>query len=120
MAEVEQERAHLLSEADIQRILADLQSPDEQIRAKAVVEVCPCRVPWEVFRRLRKAVKPLQEDPSLIVRAHARHVEQDAREIESVEALAEQLSYDDDREHGTRQREPRAKRRERRTNSGTP
>jgi hypothetical protein len=97
LAEVEKERSQPMSQADIDQILADMQSPDEHIRAKAVRQICPCRMPWDVFGRLRKAAKRLQKDPSPLVRANARHVEEDARQIESLEALCEWLEEDNER-----------------------
>ena len=48
-------------------------------------------MPWEVFDRLRKAAKPLQKDPSPLVRADALHIEEDAREVASLESLSERL-----------------------------
>jgi hypothetical protein len=89
MAEVESRRASGFSEDVVQHLLADMQSADEQTRARAVRELCPCRMPWEVFDRLRSAAKRLQRDPSPLVRAEARHIEQDAREVASTEARAE-------------------------------
>src|SRR5207249_8345901 len=77
------------SEADVQRLLADMKSPNEMTRAVAVREICPCRMPWEVFDRLRRAAKPLQKDPSPVVRANALHIEQDAREVASMESMSE-------------------------------
>jgi hypothetical protein len=94
LAEVEKERSQPINQADIEQILADMQSPYEHIRAKAVRQICPCRMPWDVFSRLRKAAKRLQKDPSSLVRANARHVEEDARQIESLEALYEWLEED--------------------------
>jgi hypothetical protein len=97
LAEVERRRSQPLGEASIERILADLQSEDEATRANAVRQLCPCRMPWELFDRLRKAAKPLQKDPSPLVRANALHIEEDAREVASLEALSERLQ---EREEG--------------------
>ena len=91
LANVERRRSRPVSAADIERILIDMQSVDEVTRANAVREICPCRMPWEVFDRLRRAAKPLQKDPSPLVRANARHIEEDAREVASMEALSEKL-----------------------------
>ena len=88
-AEVERRRTRPFSEADVQRIMEDMQSPDEMTRVRAVREICPCRMPWEVFDRLRSAAKRLQKDPSALVRANARHIEEDARHVASVEAAKE-------------------------------
>jgi hypothetical protein len=98
LAHVEAQRAHPASAADLARLLAELQSPDERVRARAVRQVCPCRLPWEVFRRVRKAAQRLRHDPSALVRANARHVEEDAREIEALEALRERVAERAERE----------------------
>ena len=86
---VEKERAQAHSEAEVESIFARLQSDDECIRAGAVQQICPCRTPVEVFRRLRKAAKHLQQDPSPLVRANALHIEEDARKVESIESELE-------------------------------
>jgi hypothetical protein len=91
LAEVEKRRSRPIGAADIEHILANMQSEDEATRANAVRQICPCRMPWEVFDRLRKAAKPLQKDPSPPVRANALHIEEDAREVASLEALSERL-----------------------------
>ena len=41
--------------------------------------------------QVRKAAHRLQRDPSPLVRASARHVEEDARELTALDALREQL-----------------------------
>lgn len=64
-------------------------SEDGATRAAAVRRICPCRMPREVFDRLRRDAKRLQKDPSPLVRANARHVEQDAREVASTEGQYE-------------------------------
>jgi hypothetical protein len=91
LACVDQKRSHALG-ADVARLLADMQSPDGHVRARAVREVCPCRLPWEVFGQVRTAARRLQRDPSPLVRANAQHVEEDARELASLEALREWLA----------------------------
>jgi hypothetical protein len=92
LACVGQKRSHSASAVDVERLLTEMQSPDEHLRAAAVRQVCPCRMSWEVFGQLRKAVQRLQHDPSPLVRAHARHVEEDARELEALETLRERLA----------------------------
>ena len=87
----ERERLQCISEAEIERILTGMGSEDEVTRAKAVREICPCRMPWEVFTRLRKAAQRLQRDPSPLVAANARHIEEDAKRVASFEAQAEQI-----------------------------
>jgi hypothetical protein len=91
LAHVEKHRGRPFGEADAARILAELRSPDDVVRAKAVRQVCPCRVSWEVFDHLRKVVHHLQRDPSPLVRAHARHVEEDAKEVRALEVLWERV-----------------------------
>ena len=98
LAEVEKRRSRPVGEADVERILTDLQSEDEVTRANAVRQICPCRMPWEVFDRLRKAAKPLQKDPSPLVRANDLHIEEDAREVASLEALHERLQEREEEE----------------------
>jgi hypothetical protein len=95
LACVEAKRLRSPGAADIGRILAEMRSSDEQVRAQAVREVCPCRMPWETFGQVRQAAKRLQHDPSPLVRASALHVEEDAREIAALEALREWMA-----EHG--------------------
>jgi hypothetical protein len=101
LAEVERHRARPMAEADVERILTGMQSDDEITRANAVREICPCRMPWEVFDRLRKAARPLRKDPSPLVRANALHIEEDARHIASLEALSERLQEWEEREAET-------------------
>src|ERR1051326_380502 len=91
VTEVAKRRSRPVSEADIERILADMRSEDEVTRANAVRQICPCRMPWEVFDRWRRAAKRLRQDPSPLVRANALHIEQDAREVAACESLAERL-----------------------------
>jgi hypothetical protein len=45
LACVEHRRSNSPSAADVARILAEMQSPDEQRRAHAVEQICPCRIP---------------------------------------------------------------------------
>ncbi len=87
LACVEQKRSHPPSADALARLLAEMQSADEYVRAEAVRQVCPCRLPWEVFYQVRPAAKHLQHDPSPLVRAQAQHVEEDARELAALEAL---------------------------------
>ena len=101
LAEVARHRAQTVAEADVARILSGMQSADETTRANAVREICPCRMPWEVFNRLRKAARPLRQDPSPLVRANALHVEEDAGEIASLESLAERLQEWEEQEEET-------------------
>ncbi|MBW3623117.1 MAG: hypothetical protein KY468_06865 [Armatimonadetes bacterium] len=59
---------------DLDRILAGLQAPEETIRAKAVSQICPCRMGWEGYQQAMEVVAALQKDPSPLVRGAARHV----------------------------------------------
>lgn len=97
---VEERRGRPFTADDLQRILTELESPDELVRAKAVREACPCRVSWPVFQRLRKSVKRLQHDPSAVVRANAWHVEEDAREVLAFEGLRDRLGEGEDHREG--------------------
>ena len=45
LSNVERRRARPFSEADVQRLLADMHSPDETTRMRAVRDICPCRMP---------------------------------------------------------------------------
>jgi hypothetical protein len=113
---IEQRRARGFSEADVERLLAEMESPDERARARAVREICPCRMPWEVFDRLRQAAKRLQRDPSPIVRAEARHIELDAREVAGAEGFAERYQEYLDLEEERRAARHRSRQRGRRRN----
>jgi len=77
------------------------------VRARAVRQICPCRMPWSVFHRLRKAAKQLQQDPDPDVRANALHIEEDARMVASMEGEMERLhEFEDEEEerNGARKR----------------
>ena len=112
LACMEQRRAHAPTAADLARILTAMESPDEETRARAVREVCPCHMPWDGFRQLRTAAKRLQHDPSPLVRANAYHVEEDAREIAALEALHEQIAeHEEDGEEAGRWRARRGTKR---------
>ena len=71
-------------DADV--LLAQLRPADEEVQVKALHRVCPCGAGFVVFERFCAEVKRLQKDPSPAVRAAALHVEQDACEIEAIEA----------------------------------
>jgi hypothetical protein len=112
LACVDQKRLHPSSVADIPRLLSEMQSADEHARAQAVRQVCPCRLPWDVFAPLRKAAQRLQHDPSPLVRAQALHVAENAREIEALEALQTWLAeHDEGREEAAQWPQRRGKRR---------
>jgi hypothetical protein len=65
------------------RLLADLQSADEVVRAKAVGSLCPCRAGWEMFEQHMEIVDCLKKDPSQRVRTRALHIFEDAGEMQS-------------------------------------
>src|ERR1041384_3160393 len=65
-------------------LLADLQSPYELVRGKAVSSLCPCRSGWELFQQHVHIVSRLTKDSSPSVRAMALHVIQDAALIQSI------------------------------------
>jgi len=92
LARVEAARAHLPDATELAGLREAMRAPDERVRSEAVRRVCPCHVPWEVFFQVRKAAQRLQRDPSPLVRASARHVEEDAREVAALEALRERLT----------------------------
>ena len=69
---------------DSERLISELQSSDETIRAKAVRSFCPCHAGWEVFERHIGIVSQLEKDGSPAVRAHALHVIEDAIKMHSV------------------------------------
>ena len=71
---------------DLEAVLAQLRSDDEDARVKALHRVCPCAAGFLVYERFRGEVRRLQKDPSPRVRAAALHVEQDACLIEQLEA----------------------------------
>lgn len=69
---------------DSGRLISELQSPDETIRAKAVRSLCPCHAGWELFEQHIGVVSQLEKDSSPAVRAHALHVLEDAIKMHSV------------------------------------
>ena len=68
---------------EMQRVQVDLQSPDEATRARAIRFICPCHAGWQPFEHHMKIVAELQKDPSPLVRSVAKHVFEDAAEMES-------------------------------------
>jgi hypothetical protein len=76
---------------DSERLLSELQSPDEIVRAKAIRSLCPCHAGWEAFEQFIGVVSRLTQDSSPAVRAHALHVYEDAVKIQSLEDSAHWL-----------------------------
>jgi hypothetical protein len=98
LACVEKRRSRIAHTFRIEHILQQMRSPDEQDRAQAVRQLCPCHVPWDVYYAMRKDASRLKHDPSPLVRANAWHIEEDARELAALEALQEQLAERDERD----------------------
>jgi hypothetical protein len=88
---VENARSGADWEAEAARIADEMQSADTEIRARAVREICPCKMPWPVFNRLRKAAKRLQHDPDPKVAKNARHIEVDATQVMTMEGSLERI-----------------------------
>lgn|SRR5579862_718875 len=88
---VESARSGADWEAEAARIADEMQSVDAEIRARAVREICPCKMPWPVFNRLRKAAKRLQHDPDPKVARNARHIEVDATQVMTMEGSLERI-----------------------------
>jgi hypothetical protein len=65
------------------QLQTDLRSPIEAARAKAVRSLCPCQAGWETFESHLDLVDRLKHDDSLLVRAQALHLYEDAREMQS-------------------------------------
>ena len=72
-----------ISEVDIDRVIHDLGSSDEMVRAKALRRLCPCRNAWDLFAQHRDLVERLKKDPSTDVRGIALHIFEDAAEHQS-------------------------------------
>jgi len=72
------------AEVDHELLLADLHSPDDVVRAKAVGSLCPCDKGWELFEQHVDIVSQLTKDSSPAVRASALHVFDDAVHIQSI------------------------------------
>ena len=70
-----------------ERLVRDLQSPDEVVRGDAVRSLCPCHAGWEGFEPHVSSVFRSLRDRSRVVRAHALHVFEDAVRMQSVEEL---------------------------------
>ena len=65
---------------DLDQVIRDVQSPDSDVRARAVRSLCPCRNGWQIFENHLHLVDALRKDPDPIVRANALHVFEDAAE----------------------------------------
>jgi len=66
-------------------LLADLESPDELVRNRALGSLCPCRSDWELFEQHVKSISRLTKNKSREVRRRALHILADAALLESIE-----------------------------------
>jgi hypothetical protein len=73
---------------DVESIVPDLQSPDEEARGQAVRGFCPCSAGWEAFESHVGEVLRAMRDPSRFVRAGAMHVFHDAAKMHREADLA--------------------------------
>ena len=96
LAQVALERASPPTDEEIAQLLLDLHSPDAEVRAAALRRICPCHLAWEIFEPLRKAAKRLQKDPDPTVRMLALHIERDAEEIATLEAMRDLLEEEEE------------------------
>ncbi|HEV3469180.1 MAG TPA: hypothetical protein VG148_07655 [Pyrinomonadaceae bacterium] len=67
---------------DDERLLADVRSPDGEVRGEAVRSLCPCHAGWEAFERHVAVVLRATRDRDRAVRAHALHVFEDAARMQ--------------------------------------
>lgn len=74
---------------DIERLLRDLKSSDEEARGDAVRGLCPCHAGWDAFEQQVGVVLRSLKDCSREVRAQALHVVEDAARMQ----IAADLSY---------------------------
>lgn len=77
------------TEAQLERILARMHSPEEAERAQAVRRLCPCRTPWPIYQRYLDEIQKLQKDENPQVRAAALHLAEDADRLERREERRE-------------------------------
>ena len=76
---------------DGERLLRDMQSPDETVRGKTVRGLCPCHAGWEAFERHVSLVLRAIGDRSRGVRAQALHVFHDAARMQLTDELDDRL-----------------------------
>jgi hypothetical protein len=58
-------------------------------RAKALRRLCPCQGSFDAYEQNLDVIRRAQKDPSPFVRGIALHLQEDALEIEHMEARAE-------------------------------
>jgi len=71
-------------------VLANLESPDELVRARALRQLCPCHS-WHRYEQHIDLVRRFRKDPSPVVRSVATHIEHEIIEIESIERRVDQI-----------------------------
>lgn len=69
--------------------MMELNSPDPEVRAKALRTLCPCHGSFQLLEENLELVRRMQKDLSPLVRAVAFHIVQDAGVLESMEASRE-------------------------------
>ncbi len=74
---------------DLAAVLDELCSFDDEVRARALDHLCPCRAPWDVYEQHIGIVRDLIKDPSWLVRQTALRIEREVLEIEGVRAALE-------------------------------
>lgn len=74
---------------DLAAVFEELGSSDDEVRARALEHLCPCRSPWEVYERHREIIRGFIKDPSRLVRQTALQIEREVVEIEAVRAAWE-------------------------------
>jgi hypothetical protein len=82
---------------NMERLLPNLQSPDEEARGDAVRGLCPCHAGWDAFEGHVSDVMRMLRDPSRDVRAHALHVLEDAARMQHAEELRFYLEAGEER-----------------------
>ena len=87
---------------DSERLLRDVQSPDETVRGKAVCSLCPCHAGWAAFERHVSLVLKAIRDRSRPVRAQALHVFHDAARMRLKDELDDRLQEAEARVRGKR------------------
>ncbi len=63
---------------DLAAVLDELCSFDDEVRARALDHLCPCRAPWEVYEQHIGIVSDLIKDPSWLVRQTALRIERES------------------------------------------
>ena len=77
-------RKKKIADVDRERLLSDLQSPDELVRTRALGSLCPCRNDWELFEQYVSAISQLTRHRCPEIRARALHIFGDAALIQSI------------------------------------